>query len=61
MKVDVSAGVSADKSVHVDINVDGRHAVVTFADGEITLEVPADEGDLTLVVPEAIAAVDPAG
>jgi hypothetical protein len=61
MKVDVKASVDADQSVHVDIDVDGRHAIVTFADSEITMEVPADDGELTLSVPESVAAVDPAG
>ena len=60
MKVDVRARVSADQSVNVDIDVDGRHAFVTFAEGEITMEVPAGEGDLTMTVPEAVASVDPA-
>jgi hypothetical protein len=61
MKVDVRASVAADQSVSVDIDVNGRHAIVTFADENITMEVPADEGDLTMVVPESVAAVDPAG
>jgi len=62
MKVDVKAEVSADQSVNVDIDVDGRHAIVTFSGGEITLEVPVDEDDsLTLEVPESVAAVDPQG
>jgi hypothetical protein len=61
MKVDVRATVIASTSVHVDVDVDGRHAIVKFEDDEIILEIPSDEGSLTLEVPESVAAVDPAG
>jgi hypothetical protein len=61
VNVDVKAGIGPDKSVTCDIEVDGRHAVVTFADGEITMAVPGDEGDVTLAVPESVASVGPAG
>lgn len=55
MNIDVKTRVGADKSVTCDIEVEGRRAAVTFADGEITLSVPSPGGDIAFTVPESLA------
>jgi type 1 fimbria pilin len=61
VNIDVSTSVGADKSVTCDIDVDGQHAAVTFADGEVSLSVLSGGGEITFTVPQAIVAVDTAG
>jgi hypothetical protein len=41
--------------VTCDIRVGHSTAVVTFADGEITLAVPSSSGEITFTVPEDLA------
>lgn len=41
------------------INVDGREAEVTFADGEVTFQAPTEAGGITLDIPEDLIAVEP--
>ena len=59
MNVHVSAGVSSNGSVVCVINVDGREAAVTFADGEILFEAPTEGGAISLDVPEELIPVEP--
>jgi hypothetical protein len=61
VNIDVSTNVGPDRSVTCDIDVDGRHAAVTFADGEVSLSVVAGDGDITFTVPLSVVAVDDAG
>lgn len=61
MNIDVSTSVGADRSVTCDIDVDGRHAAVTFADGEVSLSVLSPGGEITFTVPLAVVAADAAG
>jgi hypothetical protein len=44
VNVVVKARVEADDSVVCDIDCDGQKAVVTFADGDITMTVPESGG-----------------
>lgn len=61
MNIDVSTSVGADKSVTCDIDVDGRRALVTFADGEVALSVQSASGSITFTVPQSVVAVEPGG
>lgn len=55
MKIDVSTKVEPDGSVACHIDVGGRRAAVTFAEGEITLAVPSPGGEISFSVPESLA------
>lgn len=59
MIVNMAANVGRDKSVTCEISVDGRQATVLFAEGEITLSVPSDDGEVTFAVPEALVSQEP--
>lgn len=56
MNVDVATSIAPDRSVTIDIDVDGKKAVVVIADGEISLSVPTVDGEITSTVPLALAA-----
>lgn len=56
MNVDVATNVAPDKSVTIDIDVDGKKAVVVIAEGEISLSVLTVDGEVTSTVPLALAA-----
>jgi hypothetical protein len=61
VNIDVSTSVGTDKSVVCDIDVDGQHAAVIFADGEIRLSVLSANGEITFTVPQALVSVTTAG
>lgn len=59
MNIDVSTNVGPDRSVTCDISVNGRHAAVTFAEGEVALSVASAGGEITFTVPRSLVTGEP--
>lgn len=59
MNVDVKVNAGPGNAVTCVINVDGREAEVTFADGEIIFQAPTEAGGITLDIPEELVPVEP--